>query len=338
MASTSQEQLSASPRDEVFARLLQDSGGPHVAAPNLDEFSLAANPFPTVSLPKDRAAPDEAPQPSAPAFHRPDLRAEYEWLQEERRRLEASTRTQFALLRKTHEASLVSHYENAQKVTLHCQEVNRQMKLLTSHREALQKREEQLAEREAGVGAHEHQLAEAQKGLTQLQQDRERIEAEMEAHRQLLEPLRAEKSQLEGEMATARARHEEELKEVQGQLAAHEDELATRRRSWEEDQATLAAGRKHLEHRYLALEKAEEALERRARELDELEARVRRDCSEREQQLAAEQKQTQVLRTSIQSHLALLKEHPELAQVVDGWPKLPAHARQTLLLLISAAK
>jgi chromosome segregation ATPase len=338
MASSSQEPLAAAHRDEVFARLHQDSGGLPTAAPNLDEFTLAANPFPALSLPRDRTSPGEAPQPAPPAFQRPDLRAEYEWLQEERRRLEASTRTQFAMLRKTHEASLASHYENAQKVTLHCQEVNRQMRLLTSHREALQKREEELTEQETAVGAREAQLAEAQKELAQLAESRAQIERELEAARQALEPLSTEKARLEAEVQTARDRVEAEIQAALDQLALHEEELAKRKRSWEEEQTRQAAGRKHLEQRYLALEKAEETLERRTRELDDLEARVRRDCGEREQELANAQQQAQQLQSTLQTHLSAFEKYPELSQVLEGWAGLPAHARQTLLLLVSAAK
>jgi chromosome segregation ATPase len=317
--------------------LHQDSGGVHGAMPNLDEFTLAANPFPNVALPRDRMAHAEAPPPPA-VFQQPELRTEYEWLQEERRRLEASTRTQFAMLRKTHEASLASHYENAQKVTLHCQEVNRQMRLLASHREALQAREEQLTERETAVSTREAQLAEAQKQLAELAQNREQIKHELEAFRQALEPLRAEKSRLEEEVHTTRSRVDDEIQAALGELAVHEEEVAKRKRAWEDEQAKLATGRKHMEQRYLALEKAEETLERRTRELDELEARVRREFSEREEELAKQQEQAQALGTTLQEHVAVLEQHPELAQVLEGWPHLPAHARQTLLLLVSASK
>src|SRR5438128_2430626 len=90
--------------DFVFARL---GGSPEAPAP--------AGPA---------AAPAEAGEPPPPpSVHSPeDFRSGAEWLQRERQRLEAYTRTQLARVQEERQALVQQQYLNEQTLVLRCQE------------------------------------------------------------------------------------------------------------------------------------------------------------------------------------------------------------------------
>jgi DNA repair exonuclease SbcCD ATPase subunit len=234
---------------------------------------------------QDLAAPP-APPPSG------DAESDYQWLLEERKRLEAYTHKQLALVKQQREEFLRTSARMEESLAHKGQELNRQLKQAQAQAEALEKRERDIAEREALLANHEEQITAAR----QLRQENDALQ-------QALSGKRVEATELRE--AVRLARHE---------LVAYEEALQYRKRAWQQQQDDLAARQARLDDRYRALEQAEESLQQRLQEVDDLEVKLRTELEERERQLALEQQQTEALREQLRLKLS----EPELD------PRLPS--------------
>jgi chromosome segregation ATPase len=222
------------------------------------------------------AGPHEPPTLEGPA----DLDVAREWLRIERARLEEYTRGQFALIRQQHEAAMTKHFRQEEALTLHTQELNREMKFLASQTEALQQRARELDDWERALTQQTENLSHAQEELVRIQQTSENIQRDTEAQRAYLEELQAGTAQRQAAAVAARA----EFDQV-------ESALKQRQQAWEKKQEEIRAHQAAMEQRYQALEKAEEAVKRRMRELDELEDRLQQEFELNERHLARERRE-----------------------------------------------
>ena len=119
------------PVDALFARLHDERAGyPTVfhPGPSLDQTVSSGIPSPV--------EPEPPPTLKDPS----DVNVAEEWLQAERARLEAYTRSQFAAIQQQHQALLAKQFRSEEALALRAQELNREMKFLASQSEALQVR------------------------------------------------------------------------------------------------------------------------------------------------------------------------------------------------------
>src|SRR5262245_58791399 len=146
---------------------------------------------------QEAAAPASRPGPADPPPRQADLQAEYRWLQEERKRLQAYTLSQFALIKQQREELLGRKTQIEEGLALREQELNRQMKILAESNEAVQKRGKETAEREAVLAGQLEQINNAQQTLQTLQQTSARMQKEIEAQRGQLEQTRIQSAHLQ---------------------------------------------------------------------------------------------------------------------------------------------
>ncbi len=221
-------------------------------------FALAADPS---ALP-----PAPVGAESTPWLAAAEVRAEREWLGEERQRLDEFTQAQFVAIQKQREELAGQRGAIDKELIQQHQELNRQTKLIEARNGALDTRERHLADREASAAVHLDRVTRAEQELQHLRQLNDAMRQDNDAQKLLLGQLRAETAQAREELRVARAE------------AAHLDHsLADRIRSLDEQQAHLLAQRQLLEARLRELHRGEEALERRAAELAEVEGHAYRD-------------------------------------------------------------
>jgi hypothetical protein len=269
--------------DALFARLHYDRTG-------------GAGPE-SQSIPSDQAdgigtPPHAELQPPPPLDDAADLQVANEWLQAERARLEAYTRSQFGALQQQHQSLLAKQFRGEEALALRAQELNREMKFLASQSEALQSRARELAEREAAFTAQMERLASVEQEL--LSND---MRENPEAHRALVERLRAETAQLQAAGVDAGTN-----------AAAFEAALKERQQAWEQKHATLLARQGEIEQRFAVLQKAEQASQRRLAELDEVEQLLRKEFEQQERDLALERQEIDVLRVRLRVQIRKLEE------------------------------
>src|SRR5262249_54183468 len=147
-------------------------------------------------------APTE-PEPPPILKDPADLQLAHEWLNAERARLEAYTRSQFAIIQQQHQALLAKQFRSEEALALRAQELNREMKFLASQSEALQGRARELAEREATLTMHMEDLAAAEQEFLNIQHTDSSMVDVAEAHRALLERWRADTAQVRAARATS---------------------------------------------------------------------------------------------------------------------------------------
>jgi chromosome segregation ATPase len=275
--------------DELFSRLHDDRVDYTIGLPN-----------PTG--PEGQRAPDAMPayaEVQAPPTLETaaDLQVAQEWLQAERQRLEAYTRSQFAAIQQQHQSLLAKQFRSEEALALRAQELNREMKFLASQAEALQSRAHQLAEREAALTVQVDRLATAEQELLTTEQTGNKAWEEVQAHRTILERLHADLAQLRAAGADAST-----------DAAAFEAALKERQQAWEQKQGDLVVRQEQMEQRYLALENAEEASQRRLEELNELEDLLRHEFEQQESRLVQERREIDVLRTRLRMQIRKLEE------------------------------
>lgn len=266
--------------DAIFART-------PLTRPPVD---LAQTPSPPGNLDPARLQREAAAAPQPPPEG--DTQADYAWLIEERKRLEAYTHQQLAQVKQQREEFLRYCTQMEEALALKGQDLNRRLKQVATQAEAQEQREHALAEREAFVASHQQQIMTAHQELTRLQNLGRQYQEETDARRQTLEALRAETATLDEAVRFARR-----------ELVGYEEALEYRKRAWQEQHDELAARQMHLEDRFRALEASEASLRQRLQEVDELEAQVRTELEEREHQLALEHQQAAALREQLRQRL-----------------------------------
>jgi hypothetical protein len=206
--------------------------------------------------------------PQSAAWSAPTAwQADYEWIQEEKKRLEAYTQSQLALVRQQREELLQRKNSTEQAMIQREQELNRQARLLASAAEVLKRREQAVAERETALTSQAQTLAQVQEQVRALQQTGDQLQRDIEQRNLRLEQQRLQATQLEEAIRAART-----------ELFNFEKTFKERQKAWEQEQALLTAGRRQLEQRRAALEKDEQAMKRRLAEVEEIEARLSGDC------------------------------------------------------------
>jgi chromosome segregation ATPase len=231
-------------------------------------------------------------QPPPPLENPADLQMAHEWLQTERARLVAYTRSQFAALQQQTQSLLDKQFRGEEALALRAQELNREMKFLASQSEALQSRARELADREAALATQMERLASVEQELLSSE-----MRGEPEAHRALVERLRTEMAQLQAAGVDAG-----------NQAAALETALKERQQAWEQKQATLVARQGEIEQRFAVLVKAEAASQRRLAELDEVEQLLRKEFEQEENRLIRERQEIDVLRARLRTQIRKLEE------------------------------
>jgi len=263
--------------DQVFGAL---------AYANQQDVALPAAPI------FQTAAPSAAPcQPT-------DLTAEYEWMREERKRIEAYTLHQFGTVSQQREQLLSKRAEVEAEFALREQEMNRKMKLLADRSDAVALRERHVAEAEASLTVERETLAAAEKQLQQHQQTSVKLHKDVELQRLLLEQVRFQTIQLQ-----------EAARAAQAELEAFERMLRSSKSEGEKDLALFTQRAQKLEEREQALVRAEESMRRREAEQDQLEAQLRCEIEERERQLALEQREIVELRARLRDQTAAASYH-----------------------------
>jgi chromosome segregation ATPase len=240
-----------------------------------------------------------AAEPPAGGDHT-DLRAQYEWLWEERQRLENYTIQQFAIIKQQREELMARRTTIEEGFALREQELNHQEKLLLARTQAVQAREEAVAERAAELALHEGQLAQLKADLRALRQQAAELAQANAAQRELHEKLRAETDHL---TAAHRAKEAE--------LAALAQSLDAQARALAEERALWETRRAELEQRYAALEKEEEALRRRLAELEEVETQLRNELEARERDLAAQAREIEQFRARLRAQAQRRYHHAD---------------------------
>jgi chromosome segregation ATPase len=221
-----------------------------------------------------------------------DPRAAYEWLANEKRKLEEYTRGQFDMIQQQHQALLAKHFRSEEALALRAQDLNREMQFLASQSEALQRRAHELAEHEMMLNAQMEKLARAQEELIALENNSESTRRDIDAQQQFLNELREETAQLQRVGQSTRT-----------EFSDFEATLKERQQAWEKKQAEFVARQAQMEQRYAALDKAEEAHKRRMAELDELEDQLRREFEQSERALATERREMETLRARLRLHV-----------------------------------
>jgi len=229
-------------------------------------FSVLAGAEPPRDVQRPAVEPN-GPAPQSAAWPAPAAwQADYEWIQEEKKRLEAYTLSQLALVRQQREELLQRKNSTEQAMIQREQELNRQARLLANAGEILKRREQAVAEREAALTSQGQMLTQMQDQVRALQQTRDQLQREIEQHGLQREQQRLQATQLEESIRAART-----------ELFNFEKPLKERQKAWEHEQALLATARSQLEQRRAALEKDEEAMKRRLAEVEEIESRLRGD-------------------------------------------------------------
>lgn len=227
-------------------------------------FSVLAGAEPPREAPRPAVEPNGT-GPQSAAWSAPTAwQADYEWIQEEKKRLEAYTLSQLTLVRQQRDELQQRKNSTEQAMIQREQELNRQARLLANAGEILKRREQTVAERETALTSQAQVLAQVQDQVRALQQTRDQLQHEIEQHGLQLEQERLQATQLKEAIRAARI-----------ELFNYEKPLKERQKAWEREQATLAAARTQLEQRRAALEKEEEAMKRRLAEVEELESRLR---------------------------------------------------------------
>jgi DNA repair exonuclease SbcCD ATPase subunit len=220
---------------------------------------------------------------------------EYQWIQEERKRLEAYTLSQFALLKQQREELLGRRSGIEETLALREQELNRQMKLLAEGTAAQEKRDCELAERETALTAQMEKLANARQEFQTLQQVNAQLQSENETQFLLAQELRLQSTHLQETVRAARS-----------ELSVLEQALQRDKNAAEEERAEITASRRQLEERHAAMEKTEGSLRRRVAEIDQLEAQIRHELEQRERQIALDYQELEraraKLRLQVQKH------------------------------------
>jgi chromosome segregation ATPase len=274
--------------DELFARLHDDRSDYALTPP----YAAGAN-----SSSENGTSSYAEVQPPPQLDSSADLQVAREWLQAERRRLEAYTHSQFAAIQQQHQTLLARQFRSEEALALRAQELNREMKFLASQAEALQSRAHQLAEREAALSVQVERLAGAEQALVAILETGTDISEDAAGRRAILERLRTDMAELRAAGSHASA-----------EAAAFEAALRERQRAWEEKHGALVARLEEMEHRYQALEKAEQASQRRLTELDELEELLRTEFEQQEKRLAQERAEVEVLRLRLRAQIRKLEE------------------------------
>jgi hypothetical protein len=253
--------------DWLFSRMVGDGRTP-----------WAAGPTPGVLVgPAWADVGTTQPPPAIPAGG--DLRAAYEWLQRERRRLEGYTQSQLALLQREHQAMVQQSYLNEAALIARSQELGRQEEMLAAQSRALQQQALELSRREQGMAGQLDEWRRLQEELAANEQLSSRARQDAEAQVAALESLRAETASLQRAREAARA-----------DLEALAVALTRQREARAKEQALFAAGRAELEARLQAADRAEAAARRRQAEMDELEARLFAEIEEQHRLLADERR------------------------------------------------
>src|SRR5262249_37316941 len=154
---------------------------------------LAASPFPAPSIPvaavaptPPTAAPADAPASAEPA----SPKAEQEWVQEERQRLEGYMSKQFAGLQQSREEFSRSRSQVEAALVAREQELNRQTKLLTSRATELDERERGLGTRETSMVTVNEKVTAAEDSLHAVQESLMQLQLDTDAQRVILEEFR----------------------------------------------------------------------------------------------------------------------------------------------------
>ncbi len=228
------------------------------------------------------------PSPPPPLKGPEDLQAAYEWLKNERGRLEAYTRSQFETIRRQNQAIMEKHFRSEEVLAVRSQELNREMQFLATQTEALRRQSSDLAERERALAAQVEKLSQAQEDLIATQQANQSLQDNVSRQRSVLENLRRETAELQSFDASEHAK-----------LDSLETVLRQRQQEWEQKQRELTARQGEMEKRFSALQKDESAVERRMRELDEWESRLRDELEQWERELILERRDLDKLRTEL---------------------------------------
>jgi DNA repair exonuclease SbcCD ATPase subunit len=242
------------------------------------------------------------PQPPPAIEDASDLQAAYQWLQNEKSRLEQYTRNQFEMIEEQHQAMLTKHFRSEQMLALRSQELNREMQFLANQTEVLQGRSRELGEREVALAEQVERLAHAQEELLSLEQTSANIRQNTKGQQYVLERLRAETTQLKAVDIEAR-----------GRFDAFEAELKERQAAWEKNQADITARQAQMEERYQALERAEQAAMRRLTELDEVENQIRGELEQQEGQLTRDRREVEQMRAQLRCQARELNSNRNLA-------------------------
>jgi hypothetical protein len=213
-------------------------------------------------------APEMAPEPDV------DPRAQFEWLAEERQRLESFMGKQFGLLKRQRFELAAFRSQVEANLMAREQEINRQEKLLTARREALQQREQNLTHFEANLSVQNEKLATVSAEVQALQETRERVRQDIELLCGRLEQIRVDSEQMQRDKCTA-----------QNDMAALAELRVVQQRKWQAEQSEWANRRRQMEQRALELEKSEKSLQIRSGEMDDLEHQIRQELEKHEQRL-----------------------------------------------------
>lgn len=235
--------------DAIFARTAVPREAP----------DLAATPPPAGKLDPSRFAQQDPAAPALPPPLNGDPQSEYEWLVEERKRLEVYTHRQMGLVKQQREEFLRYCTQMEEALALKGQELNRQQKQANLQADSLQKREQEAARREAFLATHEEQCVAAEKRLLGLQGEITALQTESAWSNQRLQELRKVVADLE----------------------------------------EVAARQAHLDDRYRALELGEAALQQRLQEVEDLETQLRQELEAREREIELEYQQAEVLREQL---------------------------------------
>lgn len=217
-----------------------------------------------------------------------DWQSEYQWVVEERSRLEAYTLAQFALIKQQREELLGRRAGIEETLALREQELNRKLRLLAEAQDTLDCRNRELAEREEDLQQNMEKLSSARTELQLLEQSCLQLQTENEAYRLLAEEHRIQTAHLE-----------EAVRATRSELGILERGLQQRRRAAEEERAELAASRRQLDQRFTALEEGEESLRRRVTEIDQLEVQIRQELEQRERLLGIEYQELERVRLAL---------------------------------------
>jgi hypothetical protein len=278
--------------DWLFARLGgdPDPGPVATAEPRPDDGADAAaiGPPPTIQSPED-------------------LSIATQWLQRERQRLAAYTRSQLTRIQQEHQALLQQNYHNEQCLILRCQEAARQEEVLQAQGRALQQQAEDLARREQSLVGQlqdwwqrNEQLAALEEVTQGAQQNAAREQAVLQA--------------LQSETASAKQARESARAELDRLLAAGE----ALRQSRAKEKEALQARHAQLEQRLLEADKATLAAEQRQADLDDLETRLHREFEEQDRDLRRQRRELAALEARLRGERSALAGRGRADQPEEG--------------------
>jgi chromosome segregation ATPase len=265
-------QIASPPPPAMRQPLLAASPFPAPGAPIPPAVAVGAAPPPPPPAPV--AAGVAAPPPPAETEVPASPKAEQEWVQEERQRLEGYMSKQFAVLQQQREE--FSRWRSQVEAALvgREQELNRQTKLLGGRTAELNEREQGLNDRESGMVAVNDQVAAAEESLHAVQESLMQLQLDTDAQRVILEEFREAAQHLQMLTQRAETEYAELRAEVDKDRAAHEQERASVRE------------RKHqLEQRQAAVDHSELAMRQRLAEMEKVEGMIRADLQRKEAEL-----------------------------------------------------